>query len=249
MKKLKLRLQIATLTVLFLPLVASAQKGVTTLGFQYKPIVPNPIIGMYEQRFDVDEYFLSSVKQRYGFSFGAIVRQGITKNISLETGLGFTRRNYLLDFAVPDSGYAEQNNVRFIGYEIPISALVFIQLGKQVFMNTSLGVAMNYFPSEVKTVVSLGSNEYFSQEAARLNRVQGSMIANIGFELRTRESGYFYLGGSYNLPFADIITFAMSYEYSGGKALAIDNISGSYLTVDFRYYFHEKPNSEQKKKR
>lgn len=224
------------------------QKGVTTMGIQYKPIVPNRYIGTFEQSFNADN-FKSTVTQTIGHSFGMIVRQGVTKNISFETGIEITQRKFNLAFAVEDSGYSATNRVGFVSYEIPLKGLIFIRLGEQLFMNTAIGASFNYFPSDVHVQTPIKVGEYFLQEGARLNRVQGAMLANIGFEYRTKEKGYFYIGSSYNLPFAPVVTFAMSYEYGGGKKLAIDNIRGSYLTLDFRYYFHERPNSEQKKKK
>lgn len=219
------------------------QKGITTLGMQYKPIIPNRIIGTYEQDFSVDN-FQSSIQQKLGHSFGMVIRQGITNVVSFETGLVFTQRNFRLNFAVEDSGYAAQDKVGIIGYEIPLKGLIFIRLGEGLFMNTAIGASFNYFPSDVRVTVPIRNNQYFLQEGARLNRVQGALLTNIGFEYRTKKSGYFYLGSSFNLPFASIITFAMSYEYPPGQLLAIENIRGSYLTLDLRYYFHEKPETK-----
>ncbi|NOQ71978.1 MAG: hypothetical protein GQ574_08250 [Crocinitomix sp.] len=233
--------------ILILCLTSSAfgQKGVTTFGIQYKPIIPNTFIGSFEQDFNQNQ-LTSTVKQKVGHAFSFVVRQGLTKNISFETGLGFTQRNFNLDFAVEDSNYFKQGEVGFIGYEIPVKALVFIRLGESLFMNTALGASFNYFPSDVKVDIPITVGEYFSQEGAYRQKIQGALLADIGFEFRTRKSGYFYLGSSYNLPFTPIVTFAMAYEYQGGDQVAIENIRGSYLTIDFRYYFHEKPRSEQR---
>jgi hypothetical protein len=220
---------------------------VTTVGIQYKPIIPNRYIGTFEQEFNQDN-FTSTVKQTLGHSFGMVVRQGLTNSISLETGIGITQRKFNLSFAVEDSLLSAKEQVGFIGYEIPLKGLVFIRLGEQLYMNTAIGASFNYYPSDVRVQSPIKVGEYFLQEGARLNRVQGALLANIGFEYRTKKNGYIYLGSSYNLPFASIVTFAMSYEYPPGQSLAIDNIRGSYLTLDLRYYFHERPNKEQKKK-
>lgn len=228
-------------------IIGFSQKGVTTFGLHYKPIIPNRFIGMLKQDFNF-EIFESSVQQKLGHTFGGIVRQGITKNISAETGLSINYRNYALDFAIQDSGYTAQNSVGTVSYQLPISALVFIRLGKKLYMNTALGLGINYYPSNVKKTILIDADQAFQQEGARKKRFMGALIANIGFEYRTKSKGYFYLGSSYNLPFLPEYVFAMSYEYPGGKKLAIDNIIGSYLTLDFRYYFHEKPNVEQKRK-
>ncbi len=237
------KLSVQFLFMLFMVNAAFGQRGVTTFGIQYKPIMPNSIIGTFEQDFNSNQ-FTSTVKQKIGHAFSFVIRQGLTKTLSFETGLGFTRRNFNLDFAVEDSNYFKEGKVGFIGYEVPVKGLVFIRLGEALYMNTAIGASFNYFPSDIRVDLPIGVNEYFSQEGAYRSKVQGALLADIGFEFRTRKSGYFYLGSSYNLPFNPIVTFAMAYEYEGGDEVAIDNIRGSYLTIDFRYYFHEKPRSE-----
>lgn len=225
-----------------------AQKGITTFGLNYKPIIPNRIIGTYDVPFN-DGSFRSSMQQRLGNSLGMIIRQGLTKNISLETGISFTQRNFNLNFSVDDTvSYSNNGKVRFVAYEIPVKCLVFIRLGKQLYMNNSIGASFNYFPSDVSVDFPIKSNEYFSLEGARLNRVQGAMLADIGFEYRTKRNGYFYFGGAFNLPFTSIVTFAMAYEYTPHEIVVRENVRGSYLTVDLRYYFNEKPRVEQKRK-
>lgn len=224
----------------------NAQKSVTTFGIQYKPIIPNSIIGTYYQEFN-SGILQASIQQKLGHSFGMVIRRGITDLISFETGLEITQRKFDLNFAVEDSGYSAKDQVGFVGYEIPFKALIFIRLGEGLFMNTALGTSFNYYPSDISVNVPIKNNQYFLQEGARLNRIQGALLANIGFEYRTKKSGYFYLGSSFNLPFASIITFAMSYEHPPGDDVAIDNVRGSYLTLDLRYYFHEKPDSQQRR--
>jgi hypothetical protein len=231
--------------ILFIAGSTYGQKGVTTFGIQYKPIIPNRVIGTFEQEFNKNQ-LTSTVKQKVGHAFSFVIRQGLTETLSFETGLGLTHRNFNLDFAVEDSNYFKLGKVGFVGYEIPVKGLVFIRLAESLYMNTAIGASFNYFPSDIRVDIPIGVNEYFSQEGAYRSKVQGALLADIGFEFRTRKSGYFYLGSSYNLPFAPIVTFAMAYEYEGGDQVAIDNLRGSYLTIDFRYYFHEKPRSEQR---
>lgn len=237
---MKLTKNILLILLVSISSISIGQKNVTTFGIQYKPIVPNRIIGTFEQDFSVDQ-LEAGIKQRIGNSFGMVIRRGITDMISFETGLVFTQRNFGLNFALSDSGLSDNGRVRLVAYEIPFQGLIYIRLGDQLYMNTSAGASFNYFPSDVRVELLQGFQQYFLQEGARLNRIQGAMLANIGFEYRTKDKGYFYLGGSFNLPFAPIYTFAMSYENPPAKILSIDNVRGSYLTVDLRYYFHEKP--------
>ena len=221
------------------------QKGVTTFGLQYKPIIPNRFIGTYTQEFNKNQFF-SNIQQKLGHSFGGVIRQGLNKTISLETGLNYTQRNFGLNFSVPDSSYSGSGKLGVVSYEIPLSCLIYIQLSKTWFINTSLGSALTLFPSDVRVTVPIKGAELFKQEGAYRNKLQGALIANIGFEYRTRSSGYFYFGSSYHLPYSKMMTFAMAYEYPGGKVVAIDNVRGSYLTVDFRYFFNERPTEKVK---
>lgn len=218
---------------------APAQKGVTTFGLQYNPIVPNRLIGTYIQDFDALP-MESHIQQKFGNNLGGIVRHGFTKNISIETGLNFTQRNFNLFFELADSGFSEQNDVRIVSYSLPVSGLVFIRLTDQLWMNTSAGVAMTLFPSDVQVFTEVtGTNHFFLMEGLYRHKVQGALLTNLGFELRTKKFGFFYLGGTYHLPFAPICTFAMAYEFTGGDYVAIDNVKGSFVSVDIRYYFNE----------
>lgn len=227
-----------------------SQQGITTFGLQYKPIIPNRLVGFYEQPFNKDQ-LQSTVKQKWGHCLGGVIRIGLTDMISLETGINFTRRNFNLFFSVPDSGYSAKNDVAVVSYEIPLSGLIYIRISDEWYVNTSLGAAMTFFPSDVRTYTEIeAQGELFQQEGAYRSKVQGAVLANFGFEYRTKSKGYWYLGASYHLPFTPIMTFAMSYEYNNhnDNVVAIDNISGSYLTADIRYFFNEKKVSEQKKK-
>lgn len=219
---------------------SEAQKGVTTFGLQYKPIIPNRFIGTYKQDFN-EAQLTSFIQQKIGHSFGGVIRQGLSRNVSFETGLNITHRNFGLDFSIADSSYAKTGKVGVVSYEIPASCLVYIQLSDKLFINTSLGSSLTIFTSNVYKQIPIAGSETFRMEGAYKSKIQGALIANLGFEFRSRQSGYFYLGTSYHLPFAPIITMAMSYEYPGGDVVSIANVRGSYLTVDLRYFFHERP--------
>lgn len=226
--------------MLFLACHSFGQKGVTTFGIQYKPIIPNRFIGTFEEDFSVNQ-FQSSIKQKWGHSFGMVVRHGFTKNISFETGINYTMRNFSLNYAVPDSGLAAQDGLTVVSYEVPLSGLIYIQLSDELFMNTSIGTSISMYASDVHVSIPIGGGDQFTNEGAYRSKFQANLIANYGFEFRTKKSGYFYLGASYCQPFKPFMTFAMAYEYEGGKQLVVDNVQGSYLTIDFRYFFNEQP--------
>ncbi len=237
---MKRRIFLLLSTVLLSSFFSFGQKGVTTFGLQYKPIIPNRMIGTFEQDFSAEQ-MIASIRQKIGHSFGGVVRYGFTDNLSFETGINLTHRNFGLNFAIPDSSFEGKGDVSVVSYEIPVSCLVYIRLSDQLFMNTSLGAAMTFFPSNVSVPVLIPNGDYFLMEGAYKSKMQGAFIANFGFEYRTRSAGYFYIGTSYHLPFAPIMTMALSYEYSSSDVLSIQNVRGSYLTLDLRYFFNERP--------
>ena len=170
-----------------------------------------------------------------------VIRHGFTKNISIESGINFTQRNFNLFYDMPDSGLSATNDVRIISYSLPISGLIYIRLGEQMYMNAALGASAVLFPSDVRVISNIeGGSDYFLMEGAYRSKLQGALETNIGFEYRTKKYGFFYLGASYHLPFSPITTFAMSYERPPDAIISRGNVRGSYLTIDLRYFFNER---------
>lgn len=216
----------------------NAQAGVATFGIQVKPVVPleyfDPTVTAEQEHLDF------GMELKGGFAFGMSVRVGITNTISLETGLGSIRRNYDFRIANDTSGYDETGSLRYTGYELPVTGLVYIRLGEYTWMNTALGVSMDFYPSDVQSVIEEGTVYIF-----RTNWAQASVLGNLGVEYRTPRSGTFYLGATYHRPFNDMALADLTWTYFGPPSVRNFTermeLNGSYLTVDLRYYFHEDP--------
>ena len=97
----------------------SAQERVTTFGIQLKPIIPVEFFnaGKQEQRENGIEYLN---QPKLGMSFGMVIRKGLTKNISIETGLNFLKRNFDLTINDPDSSFSGTSDFSIVNYEIPV---------------------------------------------------------------------------------------------------------------------------------
>lgn len=216
-----------------------AQKRVVTLGVQFRPIQPLKFINSdFQTQEGVD--FSYSIAPKFGYSAGVTVRYGLTNRISLETGLGFVQRNY--DLTVDTAEFSGKSDFRIIGYELPVSALVFIPLAKNFYMNASAGLQMTLFPSNVTT-----KDEYFLHFSSRRTSVNGGGIANIGWEYRTEKAGFFYLGASYQVPFTDIYDTFVRLPEQANSDFTHGSLNGSYLSFDIRYFFHEFPVPKRKK--
>ncbi len=209
--------------------ILHGQQNILTAGFQYKPLFGNRF-------FDSGSISLKGkavsvlFEPRPAYSFGMIVRRGISQRFSFETGINITARKYRM--TITDTSFAGRSVFSINSYDVPFTGLVFIRLGEKLYMNSSLGTTLDIFPSDVAT-----SDYYFRHYARRRSMLQTALTANLGYEYRTEKSGYFYVGASYHKPFRSI--YASSVEYDGKikeELLAI--LPGSYLTLDFRYFFY-----------
>ena len=218
-----------------------AQKRVLTVGLQFRPIIPITFINSDSQT-KLGEGFEYSIRPKFGYSAGINIRYGITERVSIESGLGFVQRNYGINMKT--ELHEKDTSFRIIGYELPVMALVFIPLGKRFYMNASIGVQLTAYPSNVKT-----GDTAFINFSSRTSMINGGGIGNLGWEYRTENSGYIYLGATYHLPFKYIYDTAVKRVNQGTDSFVFGKLNGSYLTLDIRYLFPEFPLPERRRKR
>ncbi|HNL05437.1 MAG TPA: hypothetical protein PKI54_11410, partial [Bacteroidia bacterium] len=118
-----------------------SQKGVATIGFQFKPIFNNDFFRTGSQSATQGTAEVT-IQPNSGYCAGMVIRRGFTERLSLETGINYARRNYQIQ--VTDSALSHKRNYKFIGYEIPISALVYIRLGQKMYIDASLGNSFDF---------------------------------------------------------------------------------------------------------
>lgn len=224
--------------------VSFAQLGVrevkTTFGVQIKPIIPNRFIGEFEQLWEREgsPSFSGSFRQRVGFSAGMIIRHKVTNVFSIETGINFIRRNYDFTYTSLDSGIAGTSEVGFICYDIPINGLVYVRIGQQWYMNASGGLNFKFFPTSVQSFDENSTTSTgFNQITSPRRRIQLGLNINYGFEYRDSELGTFYIGTSYLLPFTDVAVHQMTWDNQGAQYRVREDVSGSFLTLDLKYFF------------
>lgn len=232
---------------LLIPALSFSQERVLTFGVQFKPMIP---VSLVEN--DLVETDLGGVnyqtQQNFGYSFGFLIRKGITKKISLETGIAYVKRNFSLGIDSIGSNFNQDLNYGIVGYEIPVLGLIYIQLSREMFMNVSMGGALDLYPSDVGT--DRAANGEWIHETVRRNWLQTSVLANIGWEYRTKEKGIFYVGASYHRPFDYIFLSKIGVKQVGaGRPEVSQELNGNYLTLDFRYFFHEDPEKRKLKKK
>lgn len=219
-----------------------AQENSLTLGLQFRPIIPTGISNSGSFEFDDQAIDTNGdvvnvnilVEPELGYSWGAIVRKGITNTISLETGISYVRRNFNFTLTDLDTNFTGKTTFGFVNYEIPINGLIYIRLGEQTYMNNSLGISLDMYASDVQ---SFGGDD-FAQLTYKRKWLQPAINANLGFEYRTKESGYFYVGLTFHSPFSTIAISQLNYRKNLEILNFFTELEGGYLTLDFRYFFN-----------
>ena len=217
-------------------------------GFQLRPIIPNAYLNTDIETASLPN-FTYSAKSNVGISFGSIIRKPLGKFWNLETGLNFVKRSYSLNFDLNDSVQVHsKQNMTFIAYEIPIQALIYVRLGKAWYMNASAGISIDFFPSETETFSSekIDSSYYdFSQKTYRIKWSALAAQSNLGFEYRTEKDGYYYIGASFHRPFGRIAGSQGLVESISGSDRLWLSLSGSYFSIDLKYFLYDKYKSKK----
>lgn len=211
------------------------EKFPSYFGLQFKPLIPGDFLGKSVVEIKQDQLY-AKFTQKFGYSFGASVRIGFTKLISLETGINMVQRNYNIDFAVADSNIYAKNTFGTVSYDIPVNLLIYIQLSDKIFMNTSFGGSFIYNPTNVATKVTLDKGHSFVHEGRRASKAAVDFNANVGMEYRTEKNGIFYIGLTGKVPFQPIYKIAAIYSKGSYSKIATGELTGTYLSLDFRYY-------------
>lgn len=229
-----------------IPILLNAQKDVTTFGIQIKPIIPISFFVDGPNEY-TDSIYSGTFSSKTGYSFGMVVRHGFTKTISLETGINYVRRNYDATMAkqTDTALLSDQLEFGFVSYSIPVKGLIFVRLSEQLYMNAAAGVDLNAYASPI---FKLSENRQFQQYAFPRKRFGASVLANLGFEFRTKESGSFYLGASYSRPFGNMASTRSIWQNEiTQNHTTINELAGQYLTLDLRYFFHEEATKKKRK--
>lgn len=224
----------------------AAQQGVTTFGLQVKPVLALPYFDpLTEMRAPA---LTGTVELQGGMAYGMSIRVGLTPMISLETGIGQIQRRYSFTLANDTIGYREEGQVRYVGYEIPINMLTYIRTGERSYMNAAIGFSADLYPSDVQRQLNGGYIYMF-----RNRWVQLGVVGNVGWEYRTPKSGTVYIGATFHRPFGDMAVADLVFLDEQNRLFPYHRmrggLSGSYLTADFRYYFHEDPDRVRRKKK
>lgn len=217
------------------------QKVFVTIGPEVNLIIPTDF-GTRKDVLYQDTMFRFAPNLSY--RFGANLRFDFSRTFSFQTGLYYISRNYTSQVGRANEIRTEivedyyNRSMNYIGFEIPVMGLFYVQLGRQWFMNNAVGFSIDFYPSSIIKNAGDSAIKYISF-GGRNSSFVPSMKAAIGFEFRSDNIGYFYLGGQFHRPFIPILdgfierTNALPY----GLQPAQISQSGTYFSVDFKYFF------------
>ncbi len=221
----------------------------TYFGIEFSPVFPTSFIGEKTLTLNQptnDPFNLSTtITQKMGFSIGGTVRTSFTKFIAIETGINYTKRNFDISMSLPDSNISANTTLGFIQYSLPINALFYIKLDEKWYMDASLGFGINFSPTSVGKTTQPQKKHVFDHLGYLEKKIGFDLNANLGFEFRTEKKGFFYLGGSARIPFQPLFHLYMQYTYetSATQKVIDGNVDGSFLAIQFKYFF---PNIKNK---
>ncbi|MEN9700614.1 MAG: hypothetical protein RLZZ301_1812 [Bacteroidota bacterium] len=206
-------------------------------GFQLRAIAPMSQMQSGTQQFS-DSILTSTIRPASGYIFGATVRYGLTNLIALETGLHYSQRYFQLHTTRTDIDLSVDQSLRFVQFEIPIQALIYIQLNKKLYANAALGTNLLYKPSSVAVYSNPSDKHEFRQIGlVDINeKLAFDLMASEGFEWRDKKQGIFYLGASANVNLQPAFIYMSKYQYVNFKQLAAGEVNASHFSIDFKYF-------------
>jgi hypothetical protein len=216
----------------------SEKKVKAYFGIEYKPLMPGSFNDLTNLSVNNDT-LKGTFTQQLGSSFGGVIRVHLKKNIALETGINQVQRHYNIQFEKLDSAISSSKSLKIVTFDIPVNVLFFVKLADKFYMNTSLGSSFVFNPSNVQTTSIYNQYNLFRGEGRMRSVFAIEMNSNLGFEYRTENNGFFYLGASARIPFRPIFDVAISHEntITHHKTVLYGSMTGTFVCLDFRYFF------------
>lgn len=181
--------------------------------------------------------FELDLQPAYSSSLGMVVRYGLSKTFSVETGINYIQRNFSLDIENTELNLKDATSFGMRSYEVPYQLLSYVRVADKWYMNVAFGASHNIFASDVYS--SGDEDPFYYQNTERRRRIQMALLANIGLEYRSDKDGYYYFGASLHRPWKEIGRLSPEYDGVWENHDHYLLLPGNFVTLDFRYFFGE----------
>lgn len=224
---------------LLIPVLMFSQDRQVAFGLQVEPIIPSALFRITDYELIMDNVtFL--VEPFPGISYGANVSFGLTPRFWIETGINFISRSFRV--SVTESDFSKSLKFATVNYEIPLTATYYVRLAERIFMGHSLGISMQMLPSHLRTIIdekdATGATIWeLEQYSERRYWAMPAFKGSIGWEFRTANNGFFYIGPVYRL-FTRLYTTRLFYHRGDINLEQLDvKAIGDYFGINMRYTF------------
>lgn len=226
-----------TLSITNLTAQSFQTKPENYFGLHVKPLIPLGLVG--DKSFVIkSDNFKTTISPLFGYSYGALVRIGLSELLAIETGINYTKRNYKSSYSLPDSNIYTHDEVSYVSFDMPINFLVYIKMSKKIFMNVGVGASLNYNPSSIFSGINPEGEHLFLFKGQRSSLFNFNTNADIGVEYRTQDFGTLYLGMSGYIPFSSTLEITSVYRNGTYETFAKGEIKGSTFALNLKYFFH-----------
>ena len=218
-----------------------AQKKWATFGIHVEPIIPLEMFRIRTTEITRESVTFTS-KPLSGFTLGTHLSVELSPKFSIETGINYVSRNFIV--SVQDGNFSDEINFKADNFEIPLTLTYYVKLAKNIFMGQSVGTSIQLIPSNLYTRNDekniTGTTIYsFEQFSQRKGTIVTIFKGAVGFEYRSKNSGYFYVGPVYHL-FAELYQTNLNY-YNASTSKSINRVItktiGDYFGIELRYVF------------
>lgn len=225
--------------VLMLPELLFSQDRKVAFGLHVEPIIPSSLFRITDYEL-VQNNVAFLVEPKPGVSYGASISFGITPRFWIETGINYITRDFRI--SVTDGEFSRSIEFTADNYEIPLTVTYYVRLGERIFMGHTLGLSMQMLPSHLRTVIdekdATGLTIWeFEQYSRRRYWTMPAFKGSIGWEFRTNNDGYFFVGPVYRL-FTRLYTTRLFYHRNDIDLEQLDvKAIGDYFGITMRYRF------------
>jgi hypothetical protein len=218
---------------------ASAQERKAAFGLQIEPVIPSALFRISTVESQVGNV-LFTVEPRPGIAYGAMISANLTPRFTIETGINSLSRIYKV--SVFDDDFSTSLQFKVVNFEIPLNLTYYVRLGPKLYMGHSAGFSLQFLPSNLKTTVDekdTSGNTIFKLEQISRRRyfMMPAFKGGIGFEYRTQNDGYFFIGPTYRL----FTVLYRSQLFYFRDQIDIQNLDvkpiGDYFGITVRYVF------------
>lgn len=210
--------------------VGTGLDPIVTVGVQFNTIFASDLFRARTTTGFYEDVTFNLIPQN-GYSFGALAKLRLTKQLYLHTGINMLRRNFRAE-AILD-GNVSSMNIRTTMYEIPVLVSYYLRMSDQIFLNLSTGFPIQYVPTDLLS----GTNE-MDALSLKVAAFRPSSATLVGVDYRTKNDGTFYLGAIYNIALThQMLTRLTLRNGAPEEPYTILRLKGDYFGIVLRYYF------------